>query len=155
MRRWIRGLAAAVITILIAWGAVSRGETAKSAGVKGSYLVILQAGKESHEGMARAVHALLYARELHEHGHRVVLLFDGAGTEWADEWTDPESTNKLTPMYRELHELGITEIICDFCAGAFDVKERLSGRNITLTGEFNGHPSIAKWADRGYSIIVL
>lgn len=26
------------------------------------------AGKESHEGMARAVHALLYAKELKEHG---------------------------------------------------------------------------------------
>ncbi len=53
----------------------------------GKYAIILQAGKESHEGMARAAHAFLYAKELKEHGHDVVLIFDGAGTEWAEELT--------------------------------------------------------------------
>ena len=48
------------------------------------YLIILQAGTESHEGMARAVHALLYATELKEAGYEVALVFDGAGTEWAN-----------------------------------------------------------------------
>jgi hypothetical protein len=45
------------------------------------FAIILQAGKETHEGMARAVHALLYAAELKETGYEVVLIFDGAGTE--------------------------------------------------------------------------
>jgi len=73
----------------------------------GKYLIILQAGKESHEGMARAVHALLYSKELKEHGHEVVLVFDGAGTEWVEEWTNPESQSKLKPMYEELRKAGI------------------------------------------------
>lgn len=121
----------------------------------GKYLIILQAGKESHEGMARAVHALLYSKELKEHGHEVALVFDGAGTEWVEEWTNPESTNKLKPMYEELRKSGITEIICDFCAGAFQNKEKLQERKTSLTAEYQGHPSIAKWADRGYQIVVL
>lgn len=121
----------------------------------GKYLVILQAGKETHEGMARAVHALLYSRELKEHGHDVVLVFDGAGTEWAEEWTKPESTNKLTPMYQELSKAGMTQVVCDYCAGAFAVKDALKDRKVGLTAEFQGHPSIAKWADQGYQIIVL
>jgi hypothetical protein len=134
----------------MAWQARAQAPVAK-----GKYLIILQAGKESHEGMARAVHALLYTRELKEHGHDVVLVFDGAGTEWAEEWTKPDSTNKLTPMYRELSKLGVTEIICDFCAGAFQVKDALKGRKVELTGEFQGHPSIAKWADKGYQLVIL
>src|SRR5437867_7989874 len=85
----------------------------------GKFLVILQAGKESHEGMARAVHALLYARELKDHGHEVVLVFDGAGTEWVEEWTKSDTTNKLAPMYQQLSKAGITQVSCDFCAGAF------------------------------------
>ncbi len=84
-----------------------------------------------------------------------MLLFDGAGTEWAEEFTNTNSTNKLTPMYRELSELGLTEIICDYCAGAFQVKESLTSRERALTGEYQGHPSIAKWANQGYQIIVL
>jgi hypothetical protein len=49
------------------------------------------------EGLARALHALLHSRELKEHGPEVVLVFDGAGTEWAEEWTNPESQHKLAP----------------------------------------------------------
>jgi hypothetical protein len=121
----------------------------------GKYAIILQAGKESHEGMARAVHAFLYAKELKEHGHEVVLIFDGAGTEWAEELSNPESPSKLKPMYEQLKQAGITEIICDFCAGAFAVKDRLSQRQLPLVAEYEGHPSIAKWVDDGYEILIL
>ncbi len=139
------------VFILLASGiAQTRAEAAG-----GKYLVILQAGKESHEGMARAVHALLYSKELKEHGHEVKLVFDGAGTEWASEWMSPESENKLKPMYEELKKAGITEIICDYCATAFQVKGNLDKQKAVTTAEYQGHPSIAKWADQGYQIIVL
>lgn len=119
------------------------------------YLIILQAGKESHEGMARAVHALLYARELKEHGHDVVLVFDGAGTEWVEEWVRPESQSKLKPMYEELRRTGVTHVICDYCANAFKVKDALKSEGQALTAEYQGHPSIAKYADQGYQLVVL
>jgi len=121
----------------------------------GKYLVILQAGRESHEGTARAVHALLYSKELKEHGHEVVLLFDGAGTEWIAEWSKPDSTDKLAPMYKELREAGVTQVICDFCANAFQVKANLEENKVPLTAEYKGHPSIAQWADKGYELIIL
>jgi len=126
-----------------------------SAQAAGKYAIILQAGKESHEGMARAVHAFLYARELKEHGHDVVLIFDGAGTEWIEELSNPKSTSKIKPAYEAVRKLGITEIICDHCAVAFHVKDRLAERKLPLTAEFEGHPSIAKWADQGYQLVVL
>ena len=122
---------------------------------KGKYLVVLQAGKETHEGMARAVHALLYSKELTESGHDVVLLFNGAGTEWVEEWSKPDSANKSAPMYKELRDAGITQVVCNFCANAFQVKEGLQENKVPLTGEYKGHPSMAKWADKGYQIIVL
>lgn len=123
----------------------------------GKYLVILQAGKGPlHlEGMARAVHALLYTKELKEHGHEVVLVFDGAGTKWVEEWMDPESDNKYRPLYEELRKAGVTQIICDYCASAFQVKKKLQKRNAVFAGDYQGHPSIAKWADQGYQIVIL
>jgi len=137
--------------VVLVFGALA--SQAEAAG--GKYLVILQAGKETHEGMARAVHALLYSRELKEHGHDVTLVFDGAGTEWASEWSDPASTDKLKTMYEELKKAGVTQIICDFCATAFKVKENLVKEKVSTTAEYQGHPSIAKWADQGYEIVVL
>lgn len=126
-----------------------------SAQAAGKYAIILQAGKESHEGMARAVHAFLYAKELKEHGHDVVLIFDGAGTEWIEELSNPESQSKLKPMYEQLKQADVLEVICDFCAGAFAVKDRLAQRQLPLTAEYEGHPSIATWADAGYALMIL
>jgi len=122
---------------------------------QGKFLILLQTGKETHEGSSRALHALLYAKELKEHGHEVVLIFDGAGTEWAYDWVNPDSTSELQPLFKELREKLGTWIICDYCAAAFKVKRGLTVLNVPLTSEYEGHPSIAKWADEGYQIIVL
>ena len=148
-RQWLGGLLG-LLALSMVWLGIPI-----PAHAAGKYAVILQAGKESHEGMARAVHAFLYANELAEHGHAVVLIFDGAGTEWAEELSNPESQSKLKPMYEQLKQAGIVEIVCDFCAGAFAVKERLAQRPVPMTAEYAGHPSIAKWADQGYEFIVL
>lgn len=145
-----RFITAAFLVVLIAVGYFPN-----AFAESGKYLIILQAGKETHEGMARAVHALLYSKELREHGHEVVLVFDGAGTEWVSEWTNPQSDDKLKTAYEELRNSGVTQVICDFCSTAFKVKENLKAQGQTLTSEYQGHPSIAKWADQGYQIVVL
>ena len=118
------------------------------------YAVILQAGAETNEGMARAVHALLYSKELLEAGYEVVLIFDGAGTGWARELQDP--SHKLHPHYRTVKTLGVVEEICDYCAEAFDVKNSLSEQQQAfLTADYEGHPSIVKWIGKGYQVLVL
>ena len=121
---------------------------------KGKYAIILQAGAETNEGKARAVHALLYAAELAEHGHDVVLIFDGAGTGWARELQKPE--NPFYKHYLRIKQLGIVEEICDYCADVHDVKKDLSKEQARLLiGDYKGHPSLARWTGSGYQIIVL
>jgi len=117
------------------------------------YLIVLQAGKESHEGLARAYHALLYAKDFQEKGHGAKLIFDGAGTEWVPELMKPE--HKLHPLFKEVQATGSIDAICDFCAGAFGVKGAAQKCTIPMRSEFHGHPSIAKYAAEGYQILVL
>ncbi|MCF7849425.1 MAG: DsrE family protein [Kiritimatiellales bacterium] len=120
----------------------------------GKVAIILQAGAETHEGLARALHAVLYSRELLEKGYDVALIFDGAGTGWANELRKPN--HKLHEKFVAIQELGVVEEICDYCAEAFDVKDDLRARQVAfLNGEYEGHPSIAKWIAKGYQIIVL
>ncbi len=121
---------------------------------KGRYAIILQAGNETNEGKARAVHALLFATELAEKGYEVVLIFDGAGTGWANELRKPE--NELHKHYLRVQELGMVEEICDYCADSLNVKEDLTEQQRKLlVGDYKGHPSLVKWIERGYQIIVL
>jgi hypothetical protein len=122
---------------------------------KGGFAVILQAGKESPEGSARALHAFLYSKELFEKGYEVVLIIDGAGTQWAEELKNPESQSKILPYYKDIEKLGISEVVCEYCAGAYGVKEKLEALACPLSGEYQGHPSIVKWVEKGYQLIVL
>ncbi|MGH2830759.1 MAG: DsrE family protein, partial [Candidatus Binatia bacterium] len=77
------------------------------------------------------------------------------GTEWAEEWTKPDTTHPLATSYRKLRAAGVTEVVCDYCSAAFQVKDKLRGRGVRLTAEFDGHPSIARWVDEGYRPLVL
>jgi hypothetical protein len=138
-------------TIVALMGMLSMGFSEE---VKGKYAIILHSGNETNEGKSRAVHALLYARDLAEHGNTVVLIFDGAGTGWANELRKPE--NPFHKHYVKVQELGTVIEICDYCAEAFKVKKDLpKQQKKLLVGDYEGHTSISKWANKGYTLIVL
>lgn len=117
--------------------------------------VVLHAGAETHEGLARALHALIYSQELSERGHTVKLIFDGAGTEWLAAFrkaeTDP--AKNLGRMFDGLKAKGIAYEVCDFCSGAFHVRDDLEGE--PMSGKYMDHPSIADLVDEGYELLVL
>jgi len=142
-----------IISLMVGMGLLIAAPAASADSEK--FLVILQAGTEGYEGMARSYHALLYSQELIEEGHEVVLVFDGAGTQWAHEWSKADSESPYKPVYDELTELGITEVVCDYCASGFKVKEALTQKNANLVAEYSGHPSIAKYVKKGYQLLIL
>ncbi len=120
----------------------------------GKVAIVLLAGNETNEGMARAVHALLYARELADSGYKVALIFDGAATGWAKELNKPE--NPLYNQYVEFRKRGIVEEVCDYCAEHLGHKEDLTeAQRKLLVGDYEGHPDISKWVSMGYQIIVI
>ncbi|MFH1730491.1 MAG: hypothetical protein ABIF82_02430 [Planctomycetota bacterium] len=44
----------------------------------------------------------------------------------------------------------------NLCAGAFKVKDELKKIDgVPLIGVYSGHPSLVKWIDAGYVVIVL
>ncbi|MGD9934588.1 MAG: DsrE family protein [Dehalococcoidia bacterium] len=119
--------------------------------------IVLQAGAGSHEGMARALHALLYTKELTEAGVETRLIFDGAGSEWAAKLLAPESPQEkgLAAMLGGISEQGVVYEICDYCSGAFHVKDKLVAASAPLSGQYMNHPSIAALVVDGFQVITL
>lgn len=119
--------------------------------------IVLQAGSETHEGLARALHALLYAQELTERGVETRLIFDGAGSEWAAKLLAPENQQEegLADMLTGLADQGLAYEVCDFCSGAFHVKDKLQAANAPLSGQYMNHPSIASLVVDGFQILTL
>ncbi len=119
--------------------------------------VILQAGPGSHESHARAFHAMVYTKELVERGHATRLIFDGAATQWLAKWGAPndEDDRRMGAFFAALKSVGVAYAVCDFCAGAFQVRDTLAHLGEPLMAEYMDHPSIAGLVEEGYELLVL
>ncbi|HEY3367862.1 MAG TPA: DsrE family protein [Symbiobacteriaceae bacterium] len=114
------------------------------------FAIVVHAGPQE---LARALHGLLYAQDLHNAGHEVSVIFDGAGTTWVKTLEDPE--NKYHDVYRATKELGLIGGVCEYCAGAFGVAEDVKQSGLPIKGELHGHPSLSDLVAQGYAPLIL
>ena len=113
--------------------------------------IVVLAGTETHEGLARVVNALETANELKQAGDTVTLVFDGAGTEGLATLSEPSHrAHALLTAVRDR-----VEGACSFCAGAFRVREKLMALDIPLLSEFDHHPSLRRLLQEGYQILTF
>ena len=81
----------------------------------------------------------------------VQLIFDGAGAKWIPELEKPD--HKLLGLYAAVKDrIGG---VCEFCAGAFEVKDAVVACGVKLAGEFEGHPSFRKLVSQDYQVITF
>lgn len=114
------------------------------------FAIFVHAGPQE---LARALHGLLYAQDLHNAGHAVKVVFDGAGTTWLKTFADPE--HKYHDVFRTVNNLGLIAAACEYCASAFGVTEAVRQAGIPLSGEAAGHPSLAALVAEGYTPLIL
>jgi hypothetical protein len=116
----------------------------------GKYAIVLLAVPSD---LGRAAHGLLYTKDLHEAGHEVQLIFDGAGTTWVKAFS--QSDHKYHALYQEIKGAGLIGGACEYCAQAFQVSDAVEAEGVPFVGEFGGHPSVARLIAEGYALITL
>ncbi len=113
--------------------------------------IIVLADGESHESLGRVVNALMVARELKEAGDEVTVVFDGAGTRAASTFGD--SSNDYNQLFEAIRDK--VAGACDYCAGAFQVKEEVQRAGVDLIDEYRGHPSVKRLVEQGYEVVTF
>ena len=113
--------------------------------------VVVLADTETHADLGRAVNALETAKELHEAGETVTVIFDGAGTKWIGELANPD--HRLHRSFESLRD--VISGACRYCATAFGATEGVHAAGIALLGEYEGHPSIRNLVIQGYQVITF
>ncbi|MEX2526246.1 MAG: hypothetical protein WEA09_01295 [Gemmatimonadota bacterium] len=113
--------------------------------------VVVLAGTEQHSDLARVLNAMSLTKEAAEAGDDVELIFDGAGVSWIPELNNPD--HKLHGVFNAIK--GKVAGACEFCAGAFGVKEQVREAGIAFLSEFEGHPSLRKRVADGYEIVTF
>lgn len=112
--------------------------------------IIVQAGPQD---LARALHGLLYAEELHGAGHDAQVVFDGAGTTWIKAFSEPD--HKYHDLFERVRAAGLIAGACEYCAAAFQVRDEVQRAGVALQGDAQGHPSVARLVADGYQLLVL
>lgn len=113
-------------------------------------IAILAAG-DSPESLGRVVNAFMAALEYKEAGNEVRILFDGAGVQAAAQFADPE--HKYHDLFEKVRDK--VQGVCQYCAGAYEVKDRIQEVNLPLADEFKQHPSFKRLADQGFTILTF
>ncbi len=112
---------------------------------------MILAGNETRADLGRVVNALQIARELKESGDEVVVVFDGAGTQWIPLLSDEE--HKYHGLFEKTK--GVIAGACSYCAGVYGVKAAIEATDVELLDEFAGHPSIRRLIAAGYQVITF
>lgn len=113
--------------------------------------IVVLADTESHGDLARVVNALEAVKEFKDAHDDVQLIFDGAGPKWIPELSKPD--HKIHGLYEAVKDR--IAGACEFCAGAFGVKDKVVVCGVKLAGEYDGHPSFKKLVSQGYQVITF
>lgn len=113
--------------------------------------IVVLADTTTHEALGRVVNALEAVKEFKEAHDDVQLIFDGAGPKWIPELERPD--HKAHGLYAAVKDR--ISGACDFCAGAFGVKDTVTSCGVRLAGDHDGHPSFKKLVEQGYRIITF
>lgn len=98
------------------------------------------------------VHALLNTLDMHERGYEVRLVIEGSATRLVRELADERPFAKL---YERCREAGLIECVCRACAAKMESLSAAEEQRLTLCGEMSGHPSIARFLEAGYEVVVM
>ncbi len=113
--------------------------------------LIVFADTDTAEGLGRAVNALTSAKEFRDAGDEALIVFDGAGTKWVAELSDPE--HDYHQLFADTQEL--VEGACGYCSSAFGVREQVEQSPVALLEEYEGHPSLRRLISDGYEVVTF
>ncbi|MEX2541445.1 MAG: hypothetical protein WD314_06535 [Trueperaceae bacterium] len=113
--------------------------------------IVVLADTETHGDLGRAVNALEVASEFKGAGDEVAIIFDGAGTKWVPALDDP--THRRHKLWLNVKDK--VAGACSFCAEAFGAKKGVEAAGIKLLADYDNHPSLRSYVEKGYQIITF
>lgn len=99
------------------------------------------------------VHVLLNAMDMHEKGYEVRIVIEGAATKLVSELTKPD--NPLHKLYEKVKALNLIDGACKACSKKMGALDAVKSEGLKLLDEMAGHPSIARYKEAGYDVIVF
>ena len=98
-------------------------------------------------------HALLNAKDMKKKGYDIKLVIEGTATK---QIKDLSNQGKLfANLYKEIKEDKLIDCVCQACSTATGSLDSAKEQHLPICNEMSGHPSISRYGDEGYDVIVF
>lgn len=99
------------------------------------------------------VHSLLNTLNLKEKGYDVKLVIAGRATQQVKELSDPEKS--FANLYERAKKAGVIDCVCKACSALTKSLESAKKQGLPICGEMSGHPSMYRYMEEGYEVVVF
>ncbi len=99
------------------------------------------------------VHVLLNALDMDAKGYEVRVVIEGTATKLVNEMNDPAAS--FSNLYLNVKSKGLIDCVCKACASKMGTLKSVEEQNMPVCDEMKGHPSLAKYMEKGYEIITF
>jgi hypothetical protein len=99
------------------------------------------------------VHVLLNALDMQQKGMTVKIIIEGMAVKLPPELNKPDHT--FHALYIKTKEAGLIEGVCKACSAKMGTLAQIQEEGLHLLDDMNGHPSLGRYLDEGYTIITF
>ena len=97
------------------------------------------------------VHVLLNGLDLHEKGHKVKIVMEGPATTLLSEIEFLDAP--VPSLFKKATDKGLMDGFCLACATKLGVKDAAEASGLSPLSDMNGHPSVSRYIEQGYTVI--
>ncbi|WP_272699332.1 DsrE family protein [Desulfovibrio sp. Fe33] len=99
------------------------------------------------------VHVLLNALDMKDRDKEAIIVFEGAAVKLVPELEKPE--NPFHALYQKARQAGLVAGACKACSSKLGVLDAVKASGMPLLDDMSGHPSMAAYMDKGYTILTF
>jgi predicted peroxiredoxin len=96
---------------------------------------------------------MLNALDMKEKGYDIKLVIEGSATKQVRELADP--AKPFSDLYKKVKEAGVIDCVCKACSTSTGALKSAEEQKLPICGEMSGHPSMSRYKEAGYEVIVF
>lgn len=96
------------------------------------------------------LHVLLNAAQLHEAGHQVSIIFEGASVRLVKVFEDDRN-----PVYQKVKEAGLIAGVCLACAKTLGAYEDVMNSGLAFLSDMSGHAGMKPFLEKDFEVISI
>jgi len=99
-------------------------------------------------------HAMLNALDMKKRGFDVKLILEGRATALIEELSS-NPDKPFSNLYATVKKEGLVDCVCKQCSDNMGTLESAKTQGLPICEEMMGHPSVARYMEEGYEVLVF